>query len=126
MTSIHRFLVAGAVALVTSAPAFAQAFDAEISCGGVFAPGDSVSYKVSLEEQAFQTHTVDITVEIDPQGKPTRTVFQKTFTLNPNQDLNIKKSITLGLNALPGDYDMRVIADDGALVMTDTCSFQVN
>jgi hypothetical protein len=126
MTLIHRVFVVGALALASSAPAMAQSFDAEIDCGGVFAPGESVPFKVRLEEQAFQVHTIDLMVELDPQGAGTKVILHKTITLGSNQDLTIKRQLNLKLNAPAGDWDMRVIADDGALVMTDTCSFNVN
>ena len=125
MHPIHRVLVVGALALASSAPAFAQAFNAELDCGGLFAAGDSVPYKVRLEEQALVSHSIDLTVEIAPPGMPVKTVFHKVFTLLPNQDLNIKKSVLLKANAPAGEYVMDVIADDGSLVMSDTCSFQV-
>lgn len=125
MTLIPRLTVA-ALALAVSAPAFAQSFNAEIDCGGIFSPGDKVPFKVRLEEQALQVHNVNVTVELDPQGLGTKTVFHKVFVLNPNQDLVIKKNVGLPANAPLGSYELRVIADDGSLVLADSCSFNVN
>jgi hypothetical protein len=117
-------IMAAIVALAFAAPAAAQSFEAEIDCNGIFAPGDTVPFTVRLEEQAFDVHVIDFVVEIDMPGK-TKTLIQKTKTLNPNQDAVMNRTLTLKAGAPAGSYDMRVIADDGALVVTDTCSFDV-
>jgi hypothetical protein len=129
MLAINRmvmFSVAAVAALIaTAAPAAAQSYNAEIDCGGIFAPGDVVPFTLRFEEQAFQVHTINFTVELDRPGFPPKVIISKVFTLNPNQDLTVARSLTLKAGAPLGSYDMALTADDGTLIAMDTCSFDV-
>lgn len=118
------FVAAGALCAF-AAPAMAQSYEAEIDCGMVWSAGDSVPFTVRFEEQANQQHSIDVTVTLTRPGPVTITLINKTFTLNANQDRDFTRFINLPLNATAGDYDMRVTADDGALSVSDTCSFDV-
>ena len=120
-----RICVAMAGLFALAAPAAAQSYEAEIDCGGVFQPGQSVPFAVRLEEQAHQQHVIDMVVTLTGPGI-NKTIINKTFTLNSNQDMKINKVVNLKANAPAGSYDMRVETDDGSLFVSDTCSFDVN
>ena len=122
---ISKMFVAAGALCAFAAPAAAQSFEAEIDCGDVWQQGDSVPWTVRFEEQANQQHVIDVTVELTRPDGVTRTLVTRTFTLNANQDRDFTRFINLPANALLGDYDMRVTADDGALSVSDTCSFDV-
>jgi len=118
------FVVAGVV-FVFAAPAAAQSYVAEIDCGMLWQPGDSPPFQVRFEEQAGQQHSIDVRVVLTRPDGVTNTIVNRNFTLNANQDLDFTRNINLPNNALLGDYDLRVTADDGALQVSDTCSFDV-
>jgi len=118
-------LVAAGAVGAFAAPAAAQSFEAEIDCGDVWQQGDSVPFTVRFEEQANQQHVIDVTVTLTRPDGVTNTLVNKTFTLSGNQDRDFTRFINLPNNALLGDYDMRVTADDGALSLSDTCGFDV-
>ena len=124
MSNLSRICVAVAGLFAFAAPAAAQTFEAEIDCGGVFQQGDDVPFTVRFEEQAFQQHNIQLVVTLTGPGI-SKTVINKSFTLGANQDRDINKIIALKANAPTGDYDMRVEADDGTTLQSDTCSFDV-
>jgi hypothetical protein len=125
MTKLSRMCVAMAGLFAFAAPAAAQSFDAEIDCGGIFNGGDTVPYSLRFEEQANQVHVIDITVTLTGPGV-NKNIVTRMFTLNPNQDKTVNKSIVLKANAPNGNYQLRITADDGSISPTDTCSFNVN
>jgi hypothetical protein len=123
---ISKMFVAAGAMFAFAAPAAAQSFEAEIDCGDVWQGGDSVPWTVRFQEQAFQQHSIDVTVTLTRPDGVTKTLVNRNFTLNSNQDVEFTRFINLPTNAIVGDYDMRVTADDGSLVVSDTCSFDVN
>ncbi len=125
MRSLSKACVVAAGLFVFSAPAAAQTFQAEIDCGEDWRPGDSVPFTVRFEEQGFQQHTIQVVVTLDGPGNIAKTLINKTFTLNANQDIDINKVIKLKPNAPLGDYDLRVVADAGNEVRADDCGFDV-
>jgi hypothetical protein len=48
-----------------------------------------------------------------------------TITLEPNEDRTLRRSFLLPIMAPTGDYQLRLRADDGTLIVTDSCSFDV-
>jgi hypothetical protein len=122
---LSKMFVVGGLVLATAAPAAAQSFEAEIDCGGVWFPGDSVPFTLRFEEQAHVQHSIDLLVTLMPQGAGTKTIISKTFTLNSNQDRQFTRFLDLKATAPLGDYDMQITADDGTLIVTDTCGFNV-
>jgi hypothetical protein len=105
--------------------AAAQSYEAEIDCGDDWQQGDSVPWTVRFEEQAGQQHSIDVTVTLTRPDGVTKTLVNRNFTLNANQDADFTRFINLPNNAILGDYDMRVTADDGTLQVSDTCGFDV-
>lgn len=126
MSPILRTLVIAGAAIATAAPAAAQSYNAEIDCGGVFAPGDLVPWLVQFEEQGFFDHQMDVTVTVTVPSGRSKTLASRTFTLFSNTDPAFGRNLKIPLNAPAGSYDMEVTADDGSLVVFDTCSFDVN
>src|SRR5262245_18533872 len=124
MSLALRSLVLAGFAVAT--PAAAQTHNAEIDCGGVFVPGDSVTWTAKFEEQGFFDHQIDVTVTVTPPGLRTKTLLTRTFTLFSNTDPSFTRKMKLPLAAPAGSYDMEVTADDGTLIVFDTCSFDVN
>jgi hypothetical protein len=123
---INKMLVGMGVLFATAGTAAAQSFEAEIDCGDVDSePGERVPYTIRLEEQAFDTHMIELTVEVSPPGRPDRTIFSRTITLGPNEDRDLDRFFRLPIMAPLGDYDLRLTADDGTLVVNDGCSFDV-
>ena len=125
MGTMGRMIVASAGVFAFAAPAAAQTFEAEIDCGDVWQQGEQVPFTVRFEEQAFQNHTIDVLVTISGPGGIGKTLVNTTINLGPNQDLDRTKFINLPANAPVGDYDMRVTADDGTTIQSDSCSFDV-
>jgi hypothetical protein len=109
MSSLARTTVVMLALLVVSAlPAMAQQFEAEIDCGGVFAPGDQVPLTLRFENQTQQSIAIegDVTVRVPGLGDfPYR---QGNFTLGPN-----------------GSYTVRLRAMSPQEMTFDSCSFQV-
>lgn len=110
--------------LASAAPAAAQSFIAEVDCGGVFAPGDSVSVTVRLEEQALTSHDLDLLLELSIPGVGTR---QRggPLVLGPNQDVIRTFTLNLPAGAPTGSYQGSITASSDSEISFDTCSFQV-
>lgn len=125
MTGVRfAMMMFGSVLFSTSA--FAQGYEAEIDCGGVYAPGDAVPYGLRFEELANVAHVVDVRVQVTtPSGTTITLVSKKGFNLGANVDAQFLPTLQLPAGAPVGDYDMRIDADDGVDVVGDTCSFTV-
>jgi hypothetical protein len=116
-----------AVVLVSALPATAQLppFDAEIDCGGVFMPGDSVPFTARFENQTFAVQDLDTTITLSIPGLGERTLFNRPVRLNPNQDRSFTKNLNLRASSPTGSYTMSITASNGTDVAFDTCSFNV-
>ncbi len=126
MKMVTKMLMGMGVLFATAGTAAAQSYEAEIDCGDVDSePGDRVPYTVRLEEQARDTHMIELTVDVSVPGRPDRTILSRTITLGPNQDRDLNRFFMLPLMAPLGSYDLHLTADDGTLVVTDSCSFDV-
>ena len=123
---INKMLMATGVLFATAGTAAAQSYEAEIDCGDVDSePGERVPFTIRLEEQAFDTHSIELTVRVSPPGRPNRTIFSRTITLDPNEDLDLDRFFRLPIMTPTGSYDLRLTADDGTVVRRDSCSFDV-
>jgi len=109
----------------SATPSSAQAFKAEIDCDGFHNPGETVNYFVEFEEQAFDSHNLDVTIEVIVPGIGAITVREHNFVLGPNQDRFFNAALALPLNAPGGNYSMTITASDPGLTSFDTCSFNV-
>lgn len=123
---LHAGLALGLFLTLAAAPASAQSYEAEIDCGGVWSAGDIVPLTVRLEEQGFISHDLTVIVDVNVPGMGEFTVVDAAGVLGPNQDLALTKSLGLPMSAPSGQYRGSVTADDGSLVMFDTCTFNVN
>lgn len=112
--------------VIAAAPSSAQAFKAEIDCNGLHSPGDTVSYFVEFEEQAFDTHDLDVTVAVVVPGIGSITIREANLILGPNQDIFLNRSLRLPNSAPNGSYSMTITATEPGLTSFDTCSFNVN
>ena len=123
---INKMLMGMGVLFATAGTAAAQSFEAEIDCGDVDSePGERVPFTIRLEEQAFDTHSIELTVEVSPPGRPDRVIFSRTVSLAPNQDRDLDRFFRLPIMAPTGSYNLRLTADDGTLIVNDGCSFDV-
>lgn len=116
-------LTLGALALAGTA--FAQDFEAEIDCGGVFQPGDMVPLTVRFENQTQQTIPLQVEVRMSVPGLGQFTLANGRFNLGPNEDRDITRRVTLPLSAPNGSYQGSVTASSPDETSFDTCSFQV-
>jgi uncharacterized membrane protein len=126
MNSLARITVVMFALLVVSVvPAMAQQFDAEIDCGGVFAPGDQVPLTLRFENQTLQSIAIkgDVTVRVPGLGD--FEYRQGNFTLGPNEDRDFNLTLNLPQNAPNGSYTVRLRAMSNQEMTFDTCSFQV-
>ena len=112
--------------VIAAAPSSAQAFKAEIDCMGVHSPGDTVNYFVEFEEQACDTHDLDVTVAVLVPGIGSITIREANLILGPNQDLFFTRGLALPAGAPNGNYSMTITATEPGLTSFDTCSFNVN
>jgi hypothetical protein len=126
MNSLARTTVVMLALLVVSAlPAMAQQFEAEIDCGGVFAPGGQVPLTLRFENQTQQNVPIegDVTVQVPGLGDfPYR---QGSFTLGPNEDRDFNLMLNLPPNAPNGSYTVKFRTRSPQEMTFDTCSFQV-
>jgi len=112
--------------VVAAAPSSAQAFKAEIDCNGLHSPGDTVNYLVEFEEQAFDTHDLDVTIAVNVPGAGSITIRETGLILGPNVDLFFQSALALPAGAPNGNYQMTITATEPGLTSFDTCSFNVN
>jgi hypothetical protein len=125
-TMINKMLLGMGVLFATAGTAAAQSYEAEIDCGARDSePGERVPFTIRLEEQAFESHAIELTVRLSPAGRPDRTVFETTIDLGPNEDRDVRRFLRLPITAPTGEYQLRLRADDGTLIVHDTCSFDV-
>jgi len=110
--------------VLSAAPAAAQSFVAEVDCGGVVAPGDTVPVTVRLESQSQQSIKLDIVLELQIPGVGPRTKTT-TVTLAANQDASRTLQLHLPLRAPAGEYQGSVTATSDSEMSFDTCSFKV-
>lgn len=122
--NLFNALIAAA-ALGVSAPAMAQGYAAELSCGAVWAPGDAVPFTVRLEEQALVAHNVTIVLTASVPAQPDRELFNGVIALGANQDKTINRVVRLPAAAVAGEYTLSLDADDGVDAVADTCTFRV-
>lgn len=126
MSSLARTTVVMLALLVVSAlPAMAQQFEAEIDCGGVFAPGDQVPLTLRFENQTLQSIPIDGDVTVRVPGLGDFPYRQGSFTLGPNEDRDFNLKLNLPPNAPNGSYTVRLRAMSPQEMTFDTCSFQV-
>ena len=126
MSSLARITVAMfALLLVSALPAMAQHFNAEIDCGGVFAPGDQVPLTLRFENQTQQNIAIEGDVMVRVPGLGNFDYRQGNFTLGPNQDRQFNLTLNLPQNAPNGSYTVRLTARSNQEMTFDTCSFQV-
>ena len=124
----HVFVVLAMLAPLAAAPASAQtlpSFDAEIDCGGLFAPGDSVPFRIRVENQTLDSIPLDASVSIQIPFIGNVTLFEPSFTLGPDQDLAVVRQLNLPPSEPRGPYDMMVVANSVDETSFDTCSFDV-
>lgn len=112
-------------ALAVSTPSFAQGFDAEIDCGGLFVAGDIVPFAVRLEEQALVSHDVQLLVTMSIPNQPDQILIDRLIVLGANQDRKLRRQVILPVGSPAGQYVLSLDADDGVDVAVDTCSFNV-
>jgi hypothetical protein len=123
---VNKMLIGMGVLFATAGTAAAQSYEAEIDCGDRdSAPGERVPFTIRLEEQAFDTHMIELTVRVSPPDRPDRTVFETTIELAPNEDQDVRRFLRLPITAPTGEYQLRLRADDGTLIVRDSCSFDV-
>ena len=126
MSSLARTTVVMLALLVISAlPAMAQSFDAEIDCGGVFAPGGQVPLTLRFENQTQQSIPIEGDVTVRVPGLGDFLYRQGSFTLGPNEDRNFNLTLNLPQSAPNGSYTVRLRARSPQEMTFDTCSFQV-
>jgi hypothetical protein len=119
-------LALGAILLgALSMPAMAQVgpYEAEIDCGGLVNPPAQVPYTLRFENQTLQTIPIDVTVRVTLPTGTSITLRQSTITLRPNQDRAINQVLSLPASALPGSYQMTIVAASATFSTFDTCSF---
>ena len=122
---INKMLMATGVLFATAGSAAAQSYEAEIDCGDVDSePGERVPFTIRLEEQGHVDHSIDLRVRVTRAGAA-RTIFERTISLLSNEDRDLDRFFRLGTMAPTGSYKLRLKADDGTLVVRDSCSFEV-
>ena len=122
----NKMLIGMGVLFATAGTAAAQSYEAEIDCGDVASePGERVPFTIRLEVQGHIAHSIDLTVEVSPPGRPDRTIFMRTISLASNEDRDLDRFFRLPIMAPTGEYQLRLTADDGTLVVNDSCSFDV-
>jgi uncharacterized protein YfaS (alpha-2-macroglobulin family) len=113
------------IALVVATPARAGAIDIDIACAGTFAPGDTVPYTATLDEQNGLDHLIDVTITLDTPVA-SRTVLTKTIFLFANQLVTFTRPLKkLPANAVAGVYTATLTVTGNGKTVTDTCTFDV-
>ncbi len=98
--------------------------EAEISCDGIYAPGDRIPVELSFENHTNVPMTVDYSVSLTlPNGRD-RALLDRSLTLQPDQNRELRMAIHLPRQAPLGHYVMTLDAT-GSEIVSDTCSFRL-
>jgi len=122
---INRCLMCAALVLPLPVLAQAVSFQAEIDCGGIVIPGDSVPYTMDFENETSASIALDGNLTIDIPNLGTRTLRERSFTLAPNQVVSITKQLNLPGRAPNGRYVLTLTTSSADETTFDTCSFHV-
>jgi len=129
MTKLHsRILIGLALLCLSPLSALAQSvgpFQTEIDCGGVFMGGDAVPYTIRAENQTLQAQPIELSLRLRLPSGGAFPLFTVNFTLGPNQDLVVPRSLGLPASVQAGSYSMLVIGAGVDFTSFDTCSFNV-
>ena len=111
---ISKMLVAAGAMIAFAAPAAAQSFEGEIDCNDVWQQGDSVPWTVRFEEQAFQQHSIDVTVF---NGEDRERPFSSGNDWDPDDPVTA--------NTKPNDANDRVPRDEPQFASCERTGQQV-
>lgn len=124
LSAAAMLLTATLVALPASAQQTGP-YDAEVDCNGDWNGGDIVPWAIRFENNTFEGQPIDVTVMLTVPRIGQLTLINTSFTLGPNQDVTIPRSLRLPGQAPAGQWGFQIMATSGGFTAFDTCSFDV-
>jgi hypothetical protein len=126
MRAVTRITMTLVGLLAASAlPAMAQSFKAEVSCTGIFAPGDAVPVVANVENKTLASIPLDVNTKVQVPGRGELPWKKASFTLGPDQHRTARLTLNLPGTAPTGPYLVTITATSATEMSFDTCSFQV-
>ena len=126
MRAVTRITMTLVGLLAASAlPAMAQSFKAEVSCSGIFAPGDAVPVVAKVENKTLGSIPVDVNTNVRVPARGDLPWRKASFTLGPDQHRTARLTLNLPPTAPAGPYVVMITATSATEMSFDTCSFQV-
>lgn len=98
---------------------------AEISCAGIYAPGDTVALQINLQNRTLNPVTMDVVVKAAVPGIGDRVLGQGSVALGPDQSRAFNRSVPLPAGAPNGAYVVTITGTTPIETSVDTCSFHV-